>query len=180
MAVQPEWISVDKKIETHLAKVEVTLHEQLARHASLLALLERKRRSLSMADYRDITECCRLENEHVQALGELEKRRMNESAELTLVINPAAKEPLRLGELAMQLPEPGRSRLLALRGQLRERMEMVRKEVSVARRATESLSRHMHSVLQVIGSAVTGIGTYTKAGTMPRAAVSISTFNTTA
>ncbi|MCE9590136.1 MAG: flagellar protein FlgN [Planctomycetes bacterium] len=171
---------MDKTAEIALAKVEETLHAQLERHAALLVLLERKRRSLSLANYRDVTECCRLENEHIQALGELEKRRMEQSAALTLALDPSAKEPLRLRELAMRVDEPARSRLLALRGQLRERMEAVRREVSVARRATESLARHMHGVLQVIGSAVTGIGTYTRAGAMPQGVTSISTFNTTA
>lgn len=171
---------MDKQTEQALLKVETTLREQLDRHASLLTLLERKRRSLRTADYRDVTECCRLENSHVQALAELEKRRLVESAELTLALNPTAKEPMRLGEMAALLPEPARSRLLALRGQLRERIEGVRNEVSIARRATESLAKHMQGVLQVISGAATGIVTYTREGAMPQRATSISTFSTTA
>jgi hypothetical protein len=38
----------------------------------------------------------------------------------------------------------------------------------------------MQGLVQTIGSAVTGVGTYNRAGAPPKAAMAISTFNATA
>jgi hypothetical protein len=168
---------MNKALEQNLTDLEAVMRAQLAQHERILALLHRKRQALAAADAEGVAQCSVEENRHVQALGELEKRRLLLVGEITLGLDPAAPAPLGLPELAQRLPEPARGRLLVLRVQLRERMEAVAREVGVARRATETLVRHMHGLIQTIGGALTGIGTYTRAGGRPKAALAVSTFN---
>ena len=171
---------MDKALEKDLAQLEEILRKQVATHEQLLTLLKRKKAALAHADADTMTECCRLENEQLQAVAELEKQRLTLAAKVTLALDPKAPAPLKLGDLAQKLPEPVRGRLLVLRHQARQRMEQVRHEVAVTKRATESLMGHIQGLMQTIGSAVTGIGTYNRGGSLPRAATAISTFNTTA
>jgi hypothetical protein len=163
-----------------LAQLEAVLHDQIAAHQRLLALLERKIAAMRCADHAAVAECCRQENREVQQVGEWEKRRLLLMAELTRALDPAAPEPLRLGDLAERLSEPARGRLLVLRTRLRERMEAVRRESAVAHRAAETLLTHMHGLMKTIGSVMTGIGVYGRGGALPRAATAVSTFSATA
>jgi hypothetical protein len=172
--------ALDKNLEKGLAALEAILREQLALHEQMLAVLLQKKSALARADHAGVTALLQQENRHVQTVSNLEKTRLALVGDLTLLLDPGAAAPLRLPELAERLPEPARGRLLVLRGQVRQRMERVRDEAGLARRATESLVRHMHGLVQSIGSVVTGVGTYGRAGAPPRAALAISTFNTTA
>lgn len=172
--------TLDKAMEKSVATLEAILREQLALHEQMLTTLVDKKAALVRADHGKVTALLQQENNHIQAISELEKKRLALVGDLTLRVEPTAAAPLRLPELAQRLPEPARGRLLVLREQVRQRMERVREEAGLARRATESLVRHMHGLVQSIGSAVTGIGTYSRAGAPPRAALAISTFNTTA
>lgn len=172
--------SPDKLLEKDLAALEMILRQQLTLHEQMLVTLADKKAALVRADHEKLTGLLQQENRHVQAISELEKQRLTLVGDLTLKIDPRAAAPLRLPELAMRLPEPARGRLMVLREQVRQRMERVREEAGLARRVTESLVRHMHGLVQSIGSAVTGIGTYNRAGAPPQAALAISTFNTTA
>lgn len=171
---------MDNPLERGLAELESLLRQQVAQQEQLLALLHGKRLALAAADAKRVAELCQQENSRLQALAELEKKRLIKSGELTLLLDPKAPEPLRLGELAQRLPEPARGRLLVLREQLREKLEAARVEIGVARTAAESLVRHMQGIVQSISTAVTGVTTYSRAGARPQAALSMSTFNTTA
>lgn len=170
---------MDKRLEQPLARLETVLRAQAAVQDQMLATLKRKREALASADRAALSETCEQENQQVQALAELEKRRLEMVAELTLLVDAAAA-PMRLQELAERLPEPARGRLLVLRQELRQKIETVRREAGVARRTAESLVKHMHGLMQTIGSAVTGVGTYGRGGALPRAASAVSTFNLTA
>lgn len=166
-------------MDKQLAQLETVLVDMATAHERLLAVVNRKRQALGAADPRALAACCEEENQIVQAIGELEKQRLTLVAELTLRTDPSAAAPLRLGELAQRLPEPARGRLLVLRQQLRQRIEDVRHHTAVTRTATESLVRHMAGLVQVVGGMVTGIGLYGRGGAAPKAALTVSTFNTT-
>jgi hypothetical protein len=171
---------MDLTHEKQLAELEAVLNQQLAANEQLLGLLNSKRAALAAADQKRVVELCQHENIRVQLIGELEKRRMVLVAQLTLAVSPGAREPMRLSDLAERLAEPSRGRILLLRLRLRERMESVRRELGTAQRATEALVKHMQGLIQTISTAVTGIGTYNQVGRRPKAALAMSTFNTTA
>ncbi|MGB1126168.1 MAG: flagellar export chaperone FlgN [Phycisphaeraceae bacterium] len=137
----------------HIPVLETVLKQLTDRHEQLLTLMKRQRECLRLADHHGVSECSRLENTLVQAIGELEKRRLELVAQLTRAIDPAAIQPMRMRDLAERLPEPSRGRLLVLREQLRERITAVKEQSSVTRRATEALLNHMQGLVQTLGNA---------------------------
>ncbi len=163
-----------------IAKLEEVLLSEIGSHERLLAAIRRKVDACRKARHDDMENQCRLENQELQALAQCEKQRLQLVADLTRAVDPLAKAPIRMGDLAARLPEPARGRLLALRAQLRTRAEEVKRESSVARQAAETLLRHMQGMVQAIGGAITGIVTYNRRGSRPPAAIAVSTFCATA
>ncbi|MEM1354263.1 MAG: flagellar protein FlgN [Planctomycetota bacterium] len=137
-------------------QLETVLKQLTERHEQLLSLMQRQREALRSADHRGVSELSRLENALVSAVSDLEKRRLGLVAELTGVVDPAAQQPMRMRDLADRLDEPARGRLLVLREQLRLRIQQVKDESSVSRRATEALMKHMQGLVQTLSSAGRG------------------------
>lgn len=164
----------------HVTQLEQTLRELLTLHAELLELLKNKRDVLRSSDTRAAIGLCTLEHEKILKIAELEKQRLNIVADMTLVIDPQAKEPLRMAKLADHLPEPARGKLLVLRQQLLERMKAVHHETGIVRRATETLAKHMNGIVQTIGALSAGVSTYGSRGALPQSNTAVSTFSATA
>ncbi len=152
----------------------------LEQHTQLLAALQRKRDAMRHGDTEAMAALCRLESESIRRVGELEKRRLELVAAMTLKVDPDAAEPMKLRDLAEALPEPARGRLLVARQQLVAKMEQVKHQTSVARRAAESLLKHMTGLVQTIGTLSTGLNTYGQRGERPTATVVMRTINLTA
>jgi len=163
-----------------LAPLEQTLRQQLTLHGELLELLKRKRDVLRSSDTKAAIGLCTLEHEKIQKIADLEKQRLSQVANLTLSVDPQAREPMRMAELAQRLDEPARGRLLVLRQQLLERMKAVHTETGVVRRATETLAKHMHGIVQTIGALSAGVSTYGSRGAFPQSNTAVSTFSATA
>ncbi len=163
-----------------IASLEQVLRQQLSLHGELLELLKRKRDVLRSNDTKAAIDLCTLEHEKIHKIAELEKQRLGLIAEMTLSIDPQAKEPMRMAELAQRFEEPTRGRLLVLRQQLLERMKAVHTETGIVRRATETLAKHMHGIVQTIGALSTGVSTYGSRGAFPQGNTAVSTFSATA
>lgn len=170
----------DRRMQQMLTQLESLLHQELAQHAQLAGVLEQKRGALLKADPAQVAALCAQENACVQATSELAKQRMSLVADVALLVEPNATEPMRLRDLAERLDEPVRGRLLVLRQQLAEGMERVRRQTSVAQRATDSLVRHMQGVVQSLAAAMADVGVYSRAGRLPASVTKMSTFSTTA
>ncbi len=173
-------MTMDNEQEKNLAMLESLMNRAIGLHGEMITLLDRKREAMRRSDTNVMTELCRLENDKVRLISELEKQRLTLIARLTLMVKPDARSPMRLGELAEQLPEPRRGHLLVLRKQLFERMTEVKGRTSVARKAAESLVKHMHGLIQNIGAITTGVSTYSEKGALPKNATAIRTINVTA
>lgn len=167
-------------LDTELDSLVKLLGEMTALHEAWLPLCVQKRKALAAADADRLNELCRQENEKLQAVGEMEKKRLNLVASLTRRLDPGAKTPMKMIDLAEALPEPQRGKLLVARQQLRERISEVKTQSSIARRATDSLMKHMGSLVQSVASAATGGSTYTQRGGATTAGMTLSTMNTTA
>lgn len=165
---------------TRAAALEHTLRQLLDLHTELLELLKRKRDVVRGNDSQAMVNLCVLEHEKLQKIAELEKSRLQQVADLTLSVDPGAKAPMRLAELADRLGEPARGRLLVARQQLLERMKDVQQETTIVRRATETLAKHMHGIVQTIGALSAGVSTYGQRGAFPRQNTAVSTFSATA
>ncbi|MEX1091393.1 MAG: flagellar export chaperone FlgN [Phycisphaeraceae bacterium] len=169
-------------MEQQLTQLEEALGQQIGAHERLAGLVRQKLAALRQAQQAKVAALTQQENQVLQAIGELEKRRIMLVAGLTQRLQPAATRPWRLEELAQNLPEPSRGRLLVLRTQLRQQIELVRQESSIVRSVSEALLRHMNGLVQSLGSAMTGVGTYTRGGGggPPPPPTAMSTFNATA
>ena len=132
---------MDRTTLQNVDRLESILAQAVQRQEQLVALLERKRKALRSGEAPEMVELSRLENAVVQTITELEKRRLQLVADLTLALDPTAAEPLKMKDLAERLPEPYRGRLLVTRTKLIEAMQRVAEQTSVIRRASESLSK---------------------------------------
>ncbi|MEM9111351.1 MAG: flagellar export chaperone FlgN [Planctomycetota bacterium] len=160
--------------------LETVLKQLTERHEQLLTLMKRQRESLRLADHHGVSECSRLENTLVQAIGDLEKRRQELVAQLTQLVDPQALQPMRMRDLAERLPEPSRGRLLVLREQLRQRITQVKEQSSVTRRATEALLNHMTGLVQTLGNAGRAAGYAPANRPQPAASQTYGTLKVTA
>ena len=156
------------------------LRRTIAVYEAWLPLCQAKRRAIASADAESLNAVIRQENEKLQAIGELEKQRLNLVASLTQRVDPRAAAPMKMVELADALAEPERSELLMTRIELRERMHDVHRQSSIARRATESLARHMTSTVRSVAAVAAGVTTYSARGEQPARRFAVRTLNTTA
>ena len=164
----------------YIPVLETVLKQLTDRHEQLLGLMRRQREALRQADHAGVTELSRLENTLVQAVGDLEKRRLELVAQITKLIDPAARAPMRMRDLAERLPEPARGRLVVLREQLRARIAQVKEESSVTRRATESLLKHMQGLVHTLSSAGRATGYAPSSRPQPSGGHPIGTLRVTA
>jgi len=167
-------------IQKEVRELIALLRETLSVYEAWLPLCHAKRQALAAADTAALNDLLRRENAKLQAAGELEKRRLTLVAALTRRVNPRASEPMKMLDLAEALDEPERSELLLTRLTLRERMQEVHRESSIARRTTESLARHMNAMVRSVAAVAAGVTTYTPRGEQPTRDFALRTLNMTA
>ncbi|MEM1098020.1 MAG: flagellar protein FlgN [Planctomycetota bacterium] len=166
--------------EQRLERLESTLRQSIERQRQLTELLKRKRDAMRAGDADRMTDLTRAENAQVQAISEIEKTRLTLVAELTQSVDPSAPEPLRLAELAERLPEPTRGKLLVLRSQLLEAMHAVQAQTAVAKRASESLVKHVSGLVRTLANVSHGHAAYGPIGRTPQQPAPMSTLSLTA
>lgn len=167
---------MDRKV----TQLEALLRKQIVVQDRLSAALQAKMDACRKAERERMVDLHKQENDCLQALAELEKQRLVLVAEITQMLDPNAQRPMRLRELAEQLDEPARGRLLVLRQQWEVKLKEVKRETNIARDAAESMLRHMQGLVQTITAAVSGIGTYSRNGGTPQVVATVSTFSATA
>jgi len=147
-------------IQQRIDALEQTLRHLIDEHVALGRLIAQKQQALRDAKPVDVENCCIMENQHVQRIGEFEKARQGLLGHLTGAWAPDAAEPLTLIEIAQRIDEPQRGRLLVLRQQLREQIKQVQHANAVAHRATEGLLNHVQGVIRQVQRLVADTGTY--------------------
>ncbi|MEM7625095.1 MAG: flagellar protein FlgN [Planctomycetota bacterium] len=171
---------MDRNAVQNLMRLEDTLNQSVERQGQLATLLERKRTALRRGAVDEMTSLCRLENAAVQTISELEKRRLQLVADLTLAVEPGAAEPLKMRDLAERLPEPHRGRLLLTRQKLVDAMQRVQQQTTVTRRASESLLKHMNGLIRTIGVVSQGGAAYGQTGRVSTKPAPMASLNLTA
>lgn len=170
---------MDKQLEKQLGTLEQLLQELMQAHQYLLELLEEKRTAMRQAKHETMTKVCQLENQQVRTISEMEKQRLQLVADITLLIEPNASEPMKLLQLADRLPEPWRGRILVFRHQLQQKMQATQKQARNTQQATMQLMKHMTGMIQKVTAACTGSAAYSAKGA-PSTQSRISTFSMTA
>ncbi len=178
-------------MDSPLTELENVLVREISAHEALAGLLEKKLAAVRESRSGDVELLLGRENEQLQHLAELAKRRIELVGALAERLVPEGsvpsmhikqeegKPPLRLGELAEHLPEPQRTRVQELRQRLADRMQQVRTRTGTLRRASQSLLQHMHGVMQTVAGALSVGGMYSRRGQPPAGSLSVSTFSAT-
>lgn len=168
---------MDRNLERKLGQLETVLQQQIDAHDAMVTAMQRKRSALRAAKAGVVADSTLEENRCLQAISELEKQRLTLAADLTLLLDPAAKQPMKLDAIADRLDDPDRTRLLLLRLKLRKAMERVQHEAKVIKLATDTVLRNLTSMVQSISAAATQTTTYSRGGGRPRQPTGVSTFS---
>ena len=171
---------MDNSIDTQITTLDRILQKQLQLHTTLLDLLKQKREAISKSDPDQMNNICELEKEKMHLIKQLENKRQQIVINVTRYLNPNATAPLSMQEIAEYVGGPEGDRLMIRRNQLRQKMQDVHSQASVAKRATESLMRHMQSIVQTIAAASSGTASYGESGVMNNRGMSLSSLNLTA
>ncbi|QDU32691.1 FlgN protein [Poriferisphaera corsica] len=171
---------MDKSIDNQINTLDLILQKQLQLHTSLLDLLKQKRNAIGSSDPSQMTNICELEQEKIHLIKQLENKRQQIVINVTKHLNPQATLPLTMQDIAQYIGGTEGDRLLIRRNQLRQKMEDVRQQASIAKRATESLMRHMQSIVQTITAASSGTASYGDSGVMNNRGMNMSSLNLTA
>ncbi|MEQ9455404.1 MAG: flagellar export chaperone FlgN [Phycisphaeraceae bacterium] len=172
---------MDDRTQRLVNELESLLIDMIERQRLWLAVFEQKTTALRSADHNLMAALSSQENDHLQAMTEMEKRRLHLLADITQALDPQASEPLRLTALAQLLPETISQRLLDLRAELRTEIERFRSRLASVRQASESLLRHVNGVVTSVVAAATGNNVYSRSGSLPQPAkANLSTFSLSA
>lgn len=166
-------------MDKQLRELEKQMAHLIDEHEALLGLVERKLEALRLAKPDLVTDCCARENDRVQRIAALEKRRLDLVGRITEGLEPRAAQPLSLTEIAKRVHGERGARLMVLRVKLQGLMERIRKENAVARRATEGLLGHMSGILQQVTNAMSNGGTYGRRGAVGSTPLTASSFSIT-
>ncbi len=140
------------------------LDRQSAVHARLVEHLESTRAAIRRADVEAVAACCRAEQALLAEIEALEARRREVVDGLTGVLAPGRPEPLPLSEITPHLPAATGERLQELRGGLRRSLEEAARLSAVVTGAAEAVGTHLAGLVQTLGSALAGPGTYGRRG----------------
>ncbi|MFG0249390.1 MAG: flagellar export chaperone FlgN [Phycisphaeraceae bacterium JB051] len=171
---------MDKQLEKQLNTLERSLQELLQAHTYLSDLMEQKRTAMREAKHEQVGNLCKLENDQLRKISDMEKNRLQLVADITLLVAPSAKQPLKLLELSDRLPEPWRGRLLVFRHQLAQKMQETQSKTQSTQQATIQLVKHMTGMMQKVTAACTGSSAYSARGQASTNNARISTFSMTA
>lgn len=154
-------------VETIGAELEGLIALLTERHTGLLAAVKDHRAALSKADAEAIERCVHRQNDHVQAIAELERRRLavlTRLAEVTGQDKAQASQKPTITWAAGLLPEPARGRVLAAGAALKERLVELSVQTKVVRQAAEAVAGQMEGLLRQVAQRLSHAGTYNPRG----------------
>ncbi len=162
-----------------LGQLEQYLDDLLKEHQAMFAVMRRKRQALTQARPHDVAELCARENQHLQKIGAIEKRRQALVGQLTEKLLPDANQPMRLRDIAEQAPQARRERLIDLHAQLRKTMRQIADEAAVTQKATNGLLKHIQGMMGMISQSFASLGTYGRKGIDQGPTAAVSSFSVT-
>ncbi len=133
-------------IDAAAAEVERIMCDLQAQFQRLTALSSERLESMRTADAGRLARCIAQENEAVQAVAEIEKRRITAVGRLAEQFGSGDKAQTRVSWLAERIGGPIGERLAAHATDLRARIESLTKANEVARLTALTLSSHMEGL----------------------------------
>lgn len=147
-------------IDPQASELEAVLREISAHYATLARCAAGRREAMRRADTPAMARWIDAENLAVQAIADLERRRMNVVEALAARINAPARSQTPVRQLAGALPEPFRTRVLSVAQSLRESMENLAALNETTKRAAETLATHMEGLLRHVAAKMNHAQTY--------------------
>lgn len=149
-----------------VCELESLMRELLVRYERMGTACEARLEAIRHADGASLARCIGGENEIVQEIAELEKRRIGVVGRLAERLGSPARTQTTMSWIASRVADPVRGRLLGMATALREAIERVRSRNEVSRRAAESLAAHMSGLLRTVSQHLNHAKTYGRAGTV--------------
>jgi hypothetical protein len=158
--------------DPEVQELERLLEQLLVEHEQLLVLAGSHRAAIAGANPNCLADCVQQQNEVVQRVAELEKRRLGIVARLADKMKPLSAGRAMEGVpdkptvswIAKALPEPVRTRLVALAERLRELLARLQKEHAALREASTALAAHMEGLMRQLAKRLSHSGTYGRRG----------------
>ena len=164
--------SVTEQNEQMVADLEVVLDELHARFGDLVSLAERRLEAIRAASPADLSACISAENEVVQRVAAIEKRRIATVGKLAERLGSKAGVNTSFTWIADRIDAGAGDRIRRLARRLRDRMEMLNRLNETAALATKTLVTHMQGLMAQVGARLSHARTYARNGAvLPGAAV---------
>ena len=141
--------------------LESVLAAMIEAHEQMLAIAGSHRAAIARADGQGVQACVEQMGVLAARVAELELQRRDIVASLT---RPSRGEKPTVSVVAAGLPEPIRSRVLALAARLRDLLFRLRREMGVIKAATQSLVAHMDGLMQQVARAMSQTRLYDPRG----------------
>ena len=149
-----------------VGELESLMRDLLVRYERMRTLADRRLDAICQSDGEGLKRVIWMENEIVQEIAEIEKRRIGVVGRFAERLGSPSRTQTTMSWIAERLGEPVRGRLLALARTLRETIEAVRRQNAVARTAAEALAQHMSGLLRTVAAHLNHAKTYGRRGTV--------------
>ena len=147
-----------------VGELESLLDRLTGRIGELVDLAEARLAAIRTASPAELAQCIGRENLVVQAIADLEKRRVAVVGELARRYGSRAGVNTTYSWLADRIGGPAGERLRTLARSLRERMEMLSRLNETAALATKALIAHMQGLMSQVGARLSHSRTYARSG----------------
>lgn len=159
--------------EPLIADAERIACDLLAQFQRLSGLAAQRQEAIKRASPSGIAATIAAENDAVQQLAEIEKRRITVVGRLAERLGAPEKSQTKLSWIAARLGPAG-ERLARRAAELREAAESLRRVNEVARAATQQLAGHMEGLWRQAAAALNHSKTYGRIGRVDPGAVIVS------
>lgn len=149
-----------------VAELENVLRELIGVYEGLVASASERLAAIRGSDSTRLASVVGRENELVQRVAEIEKRRIGVVERLAERFGLTEKSGTRVGQLVERMDEPWRGRVGELSTRLRGLLERMRRENEVSGRAATSLAEHMGGLVRALTREMNHAKTYGRRGVM--------------
>lgn len=160
-------------------ELETLMRDLLVRYERMRTLAGTRLEAIRQSDGGRLASVIGQENELVQEIAEIEKRRIGVVGRFAERVGSASRTQTTMSELAERVGEPVRGRLLGLARTLRETIHAVRGENRVARVAAEALAQHMSGLMRTVAAHLNHAKTYGRGGTVDAGPAVVSALDVT-
>lgn len=153
---------------SHAAALESLLVDLLRAHEDLLVASHAQRDAVRSADAAQVRAAADQQAMVLRQIASLEERRRELVGAMTagsaFAKRPQGAGPVTLTELACHTPEPHRTRLIDLAGEVRQAVQLAADQQRTLKSATASLLAHMEGLMRQVAQRLSHAGTYGRRG----------------